>query len=334
MRTQTVYVQTEPIGRLVASLAPAILDIGARGGADEDLLSIAWASHMICLEPDEKEAAALTARGDARWREFRVLPLAAGGTSGPRQLYVPEDERAASLLQHDPAMLDRFARGNLHRTQAVVEVKTTTLDAMREEGRIGRADFMKIDVEGAELEILKAGAGVLQDCVALKVECSFLRQRLEQPLIWDVMHFLAASGFEAVELRDIHYWRRTNLPAHPYRVRAEMEYSRGQAAQCDVILLRAASRVQGVDQALRLVILSAALGFFDYAVTVLRQDPGLAVHVQRSHGFDLETELRRWSAATGKRVAGQSLKSGVRALVPLLRAWTGRLPFPSARQRH
>jgi hypothetical protein len=109
-----------------------------------------------------------------------------------------------------------------------------------------------------------------------------------------------------------------------------MEYSRGKVAQCDVILLPAAAQTHSTEQALRLVVLSAALGFFDYGVTVLRDNPQLAAQVRQAHGFDLEAELKRWSAVVGGRVATTSLRASVRALVPLFRAWAGRLPFPPA----
>ena len=320
-----------PIGRLIDALSPNILDIGARGGADEDLLAIAWASRIVCFEPDKAESDAMARQGDARWRQFTVLPFAVGGVSGPQELHVPDDRRAASLLEHNPDMVERFGRENLHVPKETVAVQTRTLDALRKDGRINRVDYMKIDVEGAELDILKAGAALLQDCVALKVECSFLQQRLRQPLVWDVVPFLVAEGFEVVDLQDIHHWRRRNLPSHPYRVRADMEYSRGQVAQCDIIFLRSAAHLQGTEQALRLVVLSAALGFFDYGVSVLRSTPEVAAHVRQAHGFDLEAELRRWSAATGRKAAARSVVASVRALVPLFRAWAGRLPFPPTR---
>ncbi len=35
------FVARQPIGRLIDALSPCIVDIGARGGADEDALAIA-----------------------------------------------------------------------------------------------------------------------------------------------------------------------------------------------------------------------------------------------------------------------------------------------------
>jgi FkbM family methyltransferase len=317
-----------PLARLIDGLSPCVIDLGARGGADDSLLSIASRSRIVCFEPDKAECDRLASAGDPRWRQFTVLPFAVGGTSGPQPLYVPDDPRAASLLVQDPALADRFGRPHLHQPARTLMVETWTLDDLRGKGQLERVDYMKIDVEGAELDILKAGVSVLQDCVALKVECSFLPQRVSQPLIWDVVPFLAGQGFEVVDLQDLHHWRRRNLPPHPYRVRAEMEYSRGQVAQCDVILVRSAQRTHSPEQALRLAVLSAALGYFDYAIDVVRRVPELAAHARESYAIDLEAGLRQWSSSVGKHVAGDAMAAGVRALVPLFRSWAGRLPFP------
>lgn len=324
-------VAARPIGRMVEALEPAVLDVGARGGADEAVLPLAWASRIVCFEPDRAEAGVLAKKGDPRWRQFTVLPFAVGGVSGLQELSVPDDVQGASLLRHNSSMVERFGTESLHAPRTFVPVETWTLNDLMGAGHIGRIDYMKLDVEGAELDILKAGTSVLDDCVALKVECSFLDQRVGQPLIWDVLQFLAGAGFEVVDLQDVHRWRRRNLPAHPYRVRAAMEYSRGQVAQCDVTLLRGATHVRDHEHALRLMVVSAAMGFFDYSITVLRGRPELESAVSGQYGFGLEAELRRWSAATGDRVVKKALAESARALVPLVRAWVGRLPFPVQR---
>src|SRR5688572_7627555 len=123
----TEPVSTYPIGRLIEALAPCILDIGARGGADEEMLAIAWASRMVCLEPDQAEAKALSETGDTRWRQFTALPFAVGGVSGRQDLHVPDDLQAASLLPHNPAMAERFGRAHLCMAKETIPVQTWTL---------------------------------------------------------------------------------------------------------------------------------------------------------------------------------------------------------------
>lgn len=322
-----MHLRDATLGRLIESLSPCVVDIGARGGLDEDWLPIAWATHVIGFEPEPEEAASLANVGDERWKQVTWLPLAVGGTTGPAVLHVPESKQGASLLRHNAAMVDLFGYENLHLVRNEIPVETVTLDELFRTGSLPRVDYLKIDIEGAELAVLRAAADVLRGCVALKVEGSFLPQRVDQPLVWELAQFLLQAGFAIVEIDDIHRWRRRNLPGHPYRVGFEMSYSRGQIAQCDLVALRAPDAVDGIDQALRLIVSAAVLGYFDYAISVLRTRPEVSGHVSREFGFDLESELRTWSAARGRIEIRNALRKTLRGLVPMVRSLVGRLPW-------
>lgn len=324
----------KPMDRLIADLAPSVADLGARGGLDEDMLPIAWAGHAIGFEPDPDEATRLATVGDPRWRKTTILPYAVGGESGSAVLHVPESNEGASLLPHNAAMIDAYGYENLHATKKRFPVDVHTLDELRQRGELPRIDYLKIDIEGAELQVLKAAAETLCDCVAIKVECSFLEQRIGQPLIWEVASYLLGCGFCAMDIRDIRRWRRRNLPAHPYRVDFQMPYSRGQLAQCDLIFLKAPKAVSDIDQTLRLVVLSAVLGYYDYAITVLRTNPDVATAIERKYGIALERELEAWSRDAGRREARAAIKSSIRGLIPLMRSALNCLPYPAPRNAY
>jgi FkbM family methyltransferase len=178
---------------------------------DEDLLPLSWATEVIGFEPDPDALSRMLDSPDRRWKGVQVLPYAIGGASGDAILYVPESPQGASLLPHNNEMVDRFGYPNLHIDVEQIPVRTKSLDALKESGQLPRIDYIKIDVEGAELSILESGGLLLQDCSALKVEGSFLEQRVGQPLVWEVAQRIIDSGFEIVELHDIHRWRRRNL---------------------------------------------------------------------------------------------------------------------------
>lgn len=320
--------------RLVADAALCVADLGARGGLDEDMLSIAWASEVIGFEPDPEEAARLSKAGDPRWHKVTVLPYAIGGTSGPAVLHVPESSLGASLLRHNATMLDAFGYDNLHVDKTEIPVTVHTLDKLHASGELPRIDYLKIDIEGAELDVLKAGEATLRGCVALKVECSFVPQRVNQPLIWEVAHYLVSHNFCAMDLRDIQRWRRRNLPPHPYRIKFHMPYSRGQVAQCDIIFLRVPESSQDQSQRLRLVIASAVLGYYDYAVNVLRKFPDLDTWATRTYGVNLEQELAQWSHRAGHKATRKAIARSLRGLVPLARSAMNRLPYVKPRRKY
>ena len=317
------------VTEIVERLEPCVVDIGARNGVDEDFLSIGWATKVIGFEPEPEEAIRLSQRHDSRWKEVVVLPFAVGGTCGAATLHIPATSEGASLLRHNPSMVGLFGYENLHIVEHEVPVKTVTLDYLKETGSLPRVDYLKIDIEGAELDVLRSAKNVLRDCVSIKVECSFLEQRLNQPLIWEVAQFLLGEGFAIVGTRAVRRWRRRNLPSHPYWIDFEMPYSEGQLAQCDLIVLRDIDSIQSEDQALRLIIASAVLGYFDHAVNVLRKVPQLREMVKGEFGLDLEAELGLWAGERGRREVKQAIRASLRGLVPLFRSFLGRLPYPT-----
>jgi FkbM family methyltransferase len=322
-------VQDLEIARVIGALEPCIADVGARGGIDRELVEIAWACTVYGFEPDPAEAARLRSAGAGAWKRLEILPYALGAAAGPGTLHLPESEQGASLLPHNQEMVESFGYENLHVTRRTLAVETVTLDDLRASGRLAAVDFLKIDVEGAELGILASGRSVLATCSALKVETSFLEQRVGQPLIWDVVPHLCDAGFEVVDIRDVHRWRRRPLPAHPFRTAFAMPYSRGQAAQCDLVLLRRPDSLGDAQGSLRLAVLAAALGYFDFAVTLLRRTPRVAELAHDEYGVRLERALSDWSALRGRSVAGQALREQLRGIVPLVRSALNRLPYTS-----
>ena len=298
----------------------SFLDVGARGGVVEDLAPLSAAVDAICFEPEPKEADKLQREMQGNWASLRVLPTALGGTDGPANLFIPKSEQSASLLMHNEDMVSRFGNESMHKIDRVVEVSCRTLDSLFYEGLISRATYMKLDIEGVELDLLKSAESVLQTTVAMRLEVSFLEQRKAQPLIWEIVDWLDTRNFEVIDIIDVHRWRRRSIPGAPYRARHQMPFSKGRVAQCDLVLLRRFDDGSMLERQVQAVLIMAAMGYFDSSVQLLRDNHLIEDFWLRKHGFSLEKSLEIESQKAGVFESRRYIAGQLRALVPAIRS--------------
>jgi FkbM family methyltransferase len=130
-----------------------VVDLGGNAGCFAFRVA-AQARRVFVYEPDPFNLAILE-RNLAGLRHVAVVPQAVAAQPGTRTLHT-----AASRDWAGRSTL--FADLSTARAHSAVEVRVTTLDALFAEHAIERCDLLKIDVEGAEYEILgAASAGTL-----------------------------------------------------------------------------------------------------------------------------------------------------------------------------
>jgi FkbM family methyltransferase len=164
-----------------------VVDIGASWGLFSYHLArrVGERGHLYSYEPHPANAAVLAklmrAKPNVRFRETAVSDLA-----GKSRLLVPTYRgrrvTAQSSLAHG------FERVGVEE----IEVQTVTLDD--EIGENVQVDFVKIDVEGHELAVLRGGAAMFRRCVP-PILIEIEQRHLALP-ISAVFHELQALGYE------------------------------------------------------------------------------------------------------------------------------------------
>jgi hypothetical protein len=126
---------------------------------------------------------------------------------------------------------------------------------------IERVDFLDLDTQGTELEILQGAAAFLStSVVAIKTEVEFAELYQGQPLFGDLDRYLRDLGFVLFDLSRSHC-RRQIVPAD--------QLTRGQLVWGDAVYLRDHGWFRNhasTDGTLRLSLVAAHLGFHDYAL--------------------------------------------------------------------
>ncbi len=140
-------------------------------------------------------------------------------------------------------------------------------------------DFLKMDIQGAELTVLRNAGAALDACVAIQLEASFITLYEDQPTFGDIDRWMRANGFHPHCYVDVKCWSiaptiRGNDFRMPFR----------QLLECDIVYVRGLVELDGLSELqLRKLILIAMYGY---------SSPDLAVHA----GLELE---RRAALPTG-----------------------------------
>lgn len=87
----------------------------------------------------------------------------------------------------------------------VVKLPMTTLDDLVKKKKLKNIDFIKIDTQGSELDILKGGKKTIKDCQFILLETQNLEYNSGAPFIEDVIIDMKGYGFRLFDIVEIHY---------------------------------------------------------------------------------------------------------------------------------
>ena len=85
-----------------------------------------------------------------------------------------------------------------------VLVNTKTLDSICEEKNLPKPDLIKIDIQGAELQVLVGGRSTLTHTRFLILELSFVEYNFGAPKMFELLSFLAENSFYPVRILELH----------------------------------------------------------------------------------------------------------------------------------
>jgi hypothetical protein len=73
-------------------------------------------------------------------------------------------------------------------------ITTTSLDSFTRQNGVDEIDFIKIDVQGAELDVFRGATKALDGVVFVVSEVEFIPLYIDQPLFGDVCKYLTEKG--------------------------------------------------------------------------------------------------------------------------------------------
>jgi len=299
------------------------------GGAREVDRDIRWRPFpprrlkFIGFEPDQTEASRLNATPGPGGLEWHFVPAGLWGSSGTILFEHNKAPGGSSFLPQNRILTDRWKFENPSEVSLAKDMffptgqedmKVVSLSEWADEAKLESVDFLKLNVQGGEHEILAGAGGVLDDVLGVLIEVAFVESYQNRPFFADTDQLLRQRGFTFFDLLAHHYIGRsaTSVAAQHLVVQqpgiGQLVSSWGQLIEGHALYFRDPiandnSAKFPPHRLIKLAALAEAFGQVEYAFELLEwlmlrpdvKDSPMATAIQRaiSDGNSAYNELRR-----------------------------------------
>lgn len=174
----------------------SILDIGAYEGEWMRMAkSIFPRSNVLMIEaqPEKESALKAACRAFDGSVEYALALLGPGNREAVPfyQMSTPSGSTGSSLFEEQTSY-----------ERHMINLPMRQLDTLLAERPTQHFQFIKLDVQGAELEVLSGGTATLKATEAVLLEVSFLEYNKGAPQFAEVIAFMKANGFVVFDILD------------------------------------------------------------------------------------------------------------------------------------
>lgn len=175
-----------------------VIDVGAASGNwSAECHGVFPGARYLLVEPLEEFAGLL--RGRVRslgpLGSGAFIPAVASGEDGERAFNVHEDLFGSSLLREAESGVDGVER----------TVRSVTVDTLVREAGAPGPYLLKVDVQGAELDVLAGATVTLESAALVVLEVSFFNFHAGGPQFHDVVSHMKQAGFVVYDLFGLAY---------------------------------------------------------------------------------------------------------------------------------
>lgn len=164
-----------------------VVDVGAAVGKwTVQVLEIFPEAQFLMVDPLKENESALKALTGAH-PNVRYWSGAVGSHDGELEFHVHGDQSSMFTSEWGKGVEIR-------------RVPLRPLDALVQELGFGEIDGLKLDVQGAELEVLAGATETLKRCKVVQVEVMFRHVYERAPLAHDIIRFFAEQGFRIFDI--------------------------------------------------------------------------------------------------------------------------------------
>jgi len=205
------------------SLTFKIIEVGALKIQDQDepfyeLLDYFPSTKIIGFEIEKEICEKMNSQAK---EGVKYYSHALGKDNEKRKFYITQNPMCSSLYKPNEELIKLYNNFEVAYLKKETEIETISLDYFVEKHEVGDVDFIKIDVQGAELDVFKGGSKTLKNVLKIVCEVEFIQHYENQPLFGEVSDYLSQYnlmfnkflGLSGRALKPIMLNNNPNLPS-------------------------------------------------------------------------------------------------------------------------
>jgi len=184
-----------------------VVDVGASGGLHHRWRSVCPRPFGILFEPDPRAFEELR-QGET---SGLIINTALSDRKGEIDFHVCKAQPLSSVYKPNIELMEKYFSPKYlegFEVSKTLRIQSDTLDNQLRLHNIADVDFVKLDVQGHELAILKGAKDMLKSIVGLEVEVGFIEVYQKQPLFFEVHEFVSHLGFQLIDFEKSYSLRK------------------------------------------------------------------------------------------------------------------------------
>ena len=238
-----------------------IVDVGAAGGLHDRWSHLKTSINSILFEPDPEEFKKLNLDQN---NTSLVINSALSDQNKEVRFHVCKWQEVSSIYKPNLKVLSKYQDADRFTVSKVITLQADSLNNLLEKERVTEVDFIKIDTQGSELELLQGASNFLDGIIGLEVEVEFIKIYQDQPLFPEVDRFIESHGFSLIDMKRT-FWKRKN---------ADDGSNKGQLVYADALYLKEPEQVMksanlSKEKIIKSINLYLVYGYVDLAISLL-----------------------------------------------------------------
>lgn len=190
---------------------PIVLEAGAHEGENTSSFAELWPEGQILAFEPNPRALSLVREVCKDYSNVRPFQLALDLEEGIKNFYLCQGPAKQTEVEGASSLLPSSEYMQYHYQGDVIPVQCVVVDQWCQSNQIPKIDFMWLDLEGKELDVLKGAKNILKTTRVIYTETNFQEFRTNGAQYHELRRFLEEQGFEMIAHWYLDQWQGNAL---------------------------------------------------------------------------------------------------------------------------